>query len=257
MKKSNYEVEVLVNGHSLKEYLHEGNFYIEGKKKNEFSLRIRNHGSDKILAVPTVDGISVLDGKEASYNSRGYIIDGHDSITIDGWRTSDSEVAKFYFTNPQDSYGGKTNKDSNLGVIGVAVFKEVVQYTGISYGNINPYSKDWKFNDYSHIPKPNWSAPGDATLRCLNNESRESSAGANNMFAMSAASSPELGTGFGESKRSEVVTVSFTKRDNPEEVFELFYNTKEQLKVLGIDFNRPHYVTPSAFPKNGYCEPPK
>ena len=105
MKKSNYEFEIVVNGKPLKEYYHESKNYIEGKKNTEFSLRIKNNGSAKILAIPSVDVLSAMDGKKASFDSSGYVISGYDSMTIDGWRTSDDEVAKFYFSNPEDSYG--------------------------------------------------------------------------------------------------------------------------------------------------------
>lgn len=70
-------------------------------------------------------------------------------------------------------------------------------------------------------------------------------------------SNQELGTGFGESKRSEVREVEFDRESNPDAVFELFYNTKEELLKIGIDFDsKPVYITPQAFPGK-YCEPPK
>ena len=91
MQKSNYEVEVLVNGHPIKEYYKDGKIYIEGRKGCEYSLRIKNNGWKKIVVIPTIDGVSVMNGKQASYDSPGYIISGYNSLTIDGWRTSDSE----------------------------------------------------------------------------------------------------------------------------------------------------------------------
>jgi hypothetical protein len=66
-----------------------------------------------------------------------------------------------------------------------------------------------------------------------------------------------LGTGFGQEKTSEVTKVSFDSENQPTEVFSLFYNTKANLEALGIEFTKPVYVTPSAFPKeSGYCEKP-
>ena len=124
MKKSNYEVDIVVNGKPLKEYYHEGKTYIEGKKKTEFSLRIKNNGSAKIVAIPSVDGLSAMNGKIASFNSGGYVINGYDSIIIDGWRKSDKEVARFYFSDPEDSYSQRKGDGNNLGIIGVAVFQE-------------------------------------------------------------------------------------------------------------------------------------
>jgi len=124
MLKSTFEFEVLVNGHPAKEFYHKGNSYIEGKEGSKFSLRMRNNSSNKALFVPTVDGLSIMDGKEASFDSRGYIVPAYDAITIDGWRTSDDKVAEFFFASPKSSYAKKMHKGNNLGVIGCAVFKE-------------------------------------------------------------------------------------------------------------------------------------
>src|SRR3990167_11362661 len=124
MTKNNYEVDILINGRPVKKYKHEGKLYIEGRKGSRFSLRIRNNGWDEILAVPSVDGLSVMDGKLCSIDkSRGYIIKAHSAVTIDGWRTSDKEVAEFYFSDLDNSYAERSgNGVQNTGIIGVAIF---------------------------------------------------------------------------------------------------------------------------------------
>ena len=129
MNKSNYIVEILANGHPLQEYFEKGKHYIEARKGTEFSLRIKNNGFKRILAVPSVDGLSVLDGKEAGEESSGYIINGYDSLTIDGWRVSDSEVRKFFFSNPEESYAKRKSNGDNLGVIGIAIYREKENHT--------------------------------------------------------------------------------------------------------------------------------
>jgi len=111
MTKNNYEVEVLVNGRPVKEYSHEFRTYIEGKQKTTFSLRLKNNSSVRKLFVPSIDGLSVMDGKECSFDSSGYIVGPYSSITIDGWRTSDSEVAQFYFSDAKSSYRKRMGKE--------------------------------------------------------------------------------------------------------------------------------------------------
>lgn len=285
MKKSNYEVDILVNGKPLKEYYHDKKNYIEGKRNTEFSLRIKNNGSTRISAVPSVDGLSVMDGKKASFNSSGYIIDGYDSMTIDGWRISDSEVAKFYFSNSEDSYGKRKGEGDNLGIIGLVIFEEkhninndikdlfdkFEQKPCIPYvPPICPYPKRWPYHD-REIWCSNHSSPLYETSSQIMNLSSNATGGGKAMISASSSSvshsnpqnevtrgvSQEIGTGWGEAKKSEVTTVNFEREKNSSVVFEIYYNTRKQLEKIGIDFTKkPVYVTPQAFPGQ-YCEPPQ
>jgi len=259
MIKSNYEVWILVHGHPVKEYYKDGKTYIEGRKGIEFSLKIKNNGYKRILAVPTIDGLSVLNGKEASYNSPGYIIDGYDSIVIEGWRTSKSEIAKFYFTNPEDSYSKRTGKKDNLGVIGVAIFKE---RESIYRTFINEYQEQYFFEGSKIWPwwregSDNWTLTNTSqSTLSLNSDNTNLSKSFNKINCASNVSQ-DIGTGFGKNKESQVTTVEFNREDNSDAVFTIFYNIRKQLEKIGVDFNeRPKYAAPQAFP-NGFCEPPK
>ncbi len=279
MQKRNYEVEVLVNGHPVKEYYKDGSVYIEGRKGVKFSIKIKNNGYSRILAIPTIDGLSVMNGKDANYDSPGYIINGYDSITIDGWRTSDKEVAEFYFSSQKDSYRKRIGKNGNLGIIGVAIFREKPSYC--AGATITLPTIPIPYHSYPNYPwdSPNypWSYPwddniywgGGATyttttpaISCLTADA--TGAGVNvtgSAKAMSmqdtCAASSDLGTGFGEQKRSEVMKVDFDRESSPDSKFEIFYNTKRQLEKLGIDFDiKPKYIVPQAFPGE-YCESPK
>ena len=78
-----------------------------------------------------------------------------------------------------------------------------------------------------------------------------------NRVSAKATSSAGLGTGFGQDKYSPVTTVDFEKEGSPSEVFSIYYNTRENLEAIGVEFRRAVYVTPSAFPnEDGYCERP-
>lgn len=277
MTKSSYEVEILINGSSAKEYRKDGKTYIEGRQKQTFSLRIQNHSSDRILAIPTIDGLSVLDGKHGSYDSGGYVIKPFSSTTIHGWRTSDKEVAEFYFSGIEESYASKMSKGGNQGVIGVAIYKEKVPvtytYTQTTFPdkqNYPPFPKypqtPWQFpnrkQDYWNQGPEYWlgDSQSDATI---NNQMFYGSNVSSNLTLSTDSgnanfqkASQELGTGFGKTKRSEVETVTFN-RDDIAEIFTIYYNTRSELEKLGIDFReRVQYIAPRAFPGE-YCEPPR
>ncbi len=248
MLKSNYEVEILVNGHPVKEYFwNNGRVYIEGRKSNNFSIRIKNNGWKRIVAIPSVDGLSVMNGKDAKFNSGGYIINGYSSITIDGWRTSEKEIAKFYFTDPEDSYAERTDNGKNLGVIGIVIFREKEKPDFLERFK---KTNIWPYNDIVEPQK--WPKDKD-TIRMFNMNSDVSCQ--NRCYALSNMKQ-EIGTGFGETKRDEVITVDFDREDSADAIFEIFYNTRKQLEKMGMDFSEPKYVTPVAFPGQ-WCEPPK
>lgn len=247
MTKSQYEIEVLVNGKPLKEYMHEGKVYVEGRKETTFSLRLRNNSQEKKLFIPTIDGLSVIDGKDASFDSGGYIVKPYSAMTVDGWRVSNAEVASFYFSSPKDSYRKQLKKGNNIGVIGCAVFSEK-KYVQNNFfigqnGGINATS--W----------PEGSVTCSSTSMDFICDSYDVSA--KNLSTSSVRSvSNDLGTGWGASKQSTVVEVEFTRAEYPAETFEIYYNTREQLLNIGVDFAKePIYVVPQAFPGR-YCPPP-
>jgi hypothetical protein len=258
MLKSNYEFEVKVNGSTAKEYYHNGSHYIEGREGQCFSLRMKNNSGSRVLFVPTVDGLSIMSGQEASFKSRGYIVNAYDSLTIDGWRTSDNKVAEFFFSSPKGSYAKKIGKGGNLGVIGCAVFKEkqpqIVER--IVYIEKQPWSNPHHdpYNLGSGTAGGNviglsGVTPGLYNVQCLG--------GGGSSIKTTNYSASNLGTGFGQEKVSPTVTVSFEKEESPTETFHLYYNTRRALEDLGVEFYKPVYVAPSAFPnEEGYCQRP-
>lgn len=277
MIKSSYEVEVLVNGRPLKEYLHQDKLFIEGKEGSKFSLRFRNNSAERKLFTPSIDGLSIMDGKEAHFDSSGYIVHPYSTLTIDGWRTSDKEVAQFFFSSPGKSYAKRKGKGQNIGVIGCAVFGEKRQpkyidhrdYLPDIFPNQPPLPKRWPFDDM-----PRWLSTSGLPSQNLLNQSEtkwessslsiDSGGQVNAMYSNSdgvkkSYSNQALGTGWGDQKRSEVTTVTFEREDSPREVFTALYNSREELEKMGITFAKePVYVSPSAFPaETQYCEPPR
>src|SRR5947208_3637314 len=112
------------DGTALNVYVKDGQRYIVGTPGHEYAVRIRNCTGERILAVASVDGVNVVSGETASPDQSGYVIDPYGSVEIVGWRKSLERMAAFYFTDLRDSYAARTGRPGNVGVIGVAVFKE-------------------------------------------------------------------------------------------------------------------------------------
>jgi hypothetical protein len=85
---------------------------------------VRNATDARFEIVASVDGLDVIDGRPADPVRRGYLIDPHGVLAIDGFRTSDDAVAAFRFGRVADSYAAQTGSDRNVGVIGLAIFAE-------------------------------------------------------------------------------------------------------------------------------------
>ncbi len=283
MQKSNFEVEVLVNGKPAKEYYHKGDTFIEGREGTHFSLRLRNNSSSRVLFVPSIDGLSVMDGKNASFDSSGYIVKAHSTVIIDGWRVSNEEVAQFFFAKKEDSYGEQMGRSSNVGIVGCAVFNEAkpvpsnyyrsvaatawpplgeptVTFTGMDLGKEKNFFET-KVSSYLPDKRLDWDAGVLTTSNLTSNPGAINTVQALNPQGDIGPSSLKvesaLGTGWGEYKESGVVTVEFERQSAPASMFSILYNTRENLEKIGVNLNREAvYVTPQAFPGQ-YCEVPK
>ena len=101
-----------------------GRTLIVGQDGGRYRIIVRNATTARFEIVASVDGLDVIDGKPADPNRRGYIVDPHDTLVIDGFRTSDANVAAFRFGRVSSSYAAQTSGDRNVGVVGLAIFAE-------------------------------------------------------------------------------------------------------------------------------------
>jgi hypothetical protein len=101
-----------------------GRALIVGQDGARYKIVVRNATVARFEVVASVDGLDVIDGKPADPNRRGYIVDPHDVLVIDGFRMSDANVAAFRFGRVADSYAAQTSGDRNVGVVGLAIFSE-------------------------------------------------------------------------------------------------------------------------------------
>lgn len=111
-------------GNTLPGYAARDRSLVIGSDGARYKIVVRNGTTARFEIVASVDGLDVIDGKPADPNRRGYIVDPHGVLVIDGFRTSDDAVAAFRFGTVADSYAAQTSGDRNVGVIGLALFAE-------------------------------------------------------------------------------------------------------------------------------------
>jgi len=101
-----------------------GRTYVVGQQGERYTIVITNQTGGRFEVVASVDGLDVIDGELASVAKRGYLLQPHGRLEIDGYRRTDSTVAAFRFGRVRDSYAARTRGDRNVGVIGIALFAE-------------------------------------------------------------------------------------------------------------------------------------
>ncbi len=118
-------IEVLVNGESSREYHARGTTYVEARQGAEYSLRLSNRSDIRVAVALAVDGLNSIDAKTTSAATAAkWVLDPWETITIDGWQTSQEAARRFVFTTEPDSYGAWLGRTDNLGVIEAVVFRE-------------------------------------------------------------------------------------------------------------------------------------
>ena len=108
----------------LSTYFYHGEYWVAGRPGARYAIEIRNRLGERLLAVTSVDGVNVISGETAGWDQVGYVFDPEQRTEITGWRKSDAEVAAFTFTRTPSSYAARTGRPANIGVIGVALFRE-------------------------------------------------------------------------------------------------------------------------------------
>lgn len=237
---------VTANGNKITEFTKDGRTFVEGRKGSEYKIKVTNHSNTRIKVIISVDGLDIVTGKRATPNSGGYLIKAYDTETLEGWRISDDQVRKFFFTTGKQSYNNKTSNDTNnIGVIGVMAYKEII-----------PITNSHSILDANRIYQPNnfWGSISDTHVT---NTILGSTAALNAMSCSVRSATPKsiasVGTGMGEVKESKVTTVQAKFENSPFAVMEIFYKTRKELEAMGIKVTQPkEKPLPSAFA--GYCK---
>jgi hypothetical protein len=111
-------------GNELSAYRGNSRTVAVGQNGQRYTIVIRNNTNERFEVVLSVDGLDVLDGREAAYGKRGYLIDPYGTLEVEGFRQSSDAVASFRFGSVSDSYAARTGSARNVGVIGAAAFGE-------------------------------------------------------------------------------------------------------------------------------------
>lgn len=100
-------------------------YFLAANDGQSYQLRYSNTSQQTFEIVASVDGLDVLDGRQASRSKSGYVLRPYSSFAIEGFRKSNSSVASFTFSKPQDSYAANSSSGSiqNTGVIGTVVYE--------------------------------------------------------------------------------------------------------------------------------------
>lgn len=120
-----FDVQVLVDGQPLEEYVARGKSYVEAIAGAEYELRIRNPLPYRVAVALSVDGLNTIDARHTTaWNASKWVIEPYGSINVSGWQMSSERARRFYFTSERDSYGAKLGQTTNLGNISAVFFRE-------------------------------------------------------------------------------------------------------------------------------------
>ena len=253
------------SGAMLAVYEKDGQRYVVGTPGHEYEIRIRNGTGERILAVTSVDGVNVVSGETASPAQSGYVIDAGSGVDIAGWRRNLERTAAFYFTDLGDSYAARTGRPNDVGVIGVAIFRERSRASLLSSlrDKLAAHEEARRENgDFPASPAP--AARSDAptaeaadSTRAARQEADAAAAGAATQpRAFTAA--PKLGTGFGRDETSFAQRVRFERAStSPVETIAIRYDRRDNLIAMGV-LPQPRYAqrTPDPFPAMQFVPAP-
>lgn len=222
-------------------HAHDGQYWIAGTPGHRYAVCLRNNTGERVLAVLSVDGVNAVSGETASAQQAGYVLGPWQSTEVAGWRKSLSDIAQFEFTALSDSYAARTGRPNNVGVIGVAVFRER-QPVYRRYGN-----EISRQDARAPTAKAESQAPGAPAADALGSVRSEAKARGPMPAPMPQES---LGTGHGAREWSHARQVEF-QRDSrhPTEVHAIRYDSQRNLIAMGVIPRpyRPSYA-PDPFP---------
>jgi len=250
-------------GATLPLYYHRGEYWVAGRYGAKYAIAVRNKLGERLLAVTAVDGVNVLNGETAAWDQTGYVFSPWQQYQVTGWRKSSSEVAAFEFSALGDSYAGRTGRPANVGVIGVALFREqppepVVQapvYPSPSRAEREADAPaSLRALPAAPVPLAESPAAGKSALADRMTGGAEASASAEGLLRkpqISPQPAPKLGTGHGARESSVVSHTSFARlQAQPNEVIRIRYDSRENLIASGV-IREPAEQYPNPFPQSG------
>ena len=245
------EVEVLVDGISLQEYLARGRRYIEAREGAEYEVSLRNTLPVRVAVALSVDGLNSIDAKHTTaWNASKWVIGPYQTIRIGGWQMSSESARRFYFTTERDSYAAKLGQAANLGLISAVVFRERTRQIFPITPRVEPMDRDGRRDERESSAKSKAPSAGNSTL------------GRSSSQPIPAPDDESAATGIGRSVRHDVRWVNLDLEPRPAGEVTIRYEYRAALVRLGI-FPRP-YPQPDVLGRRerakgfegGYCPEP-
>ena len=237
-------------GQTLHVWRDHGRPVVAGRPGDRYALRLVNNSGERVLAVVAIDGVNVISGETAAVSQRGYVLGPWERAEVNGWRKSESEIAAFEFTSLADSYAARTGRPLDVGVIGVAVFREAAP---LEVSDTRPTPRLHESAKAAPAPEPSPMAPALPAPESR----RADAAGALAPPDMSAAARSRapvaherLGTGHGARETDYLRIVPFERAGaQPDQRLEIRYDSYENLAAAGIvPPPRVASTAPHAFP---------
>lgn len=228
---------------NLENYFSRNQTYVAGRPGHRYSVVLHNQTGERVLAVLSVDGVNAVSGQTASASQTGYVLAPYQRMEIRGWRKSMQDVAQFRFTDLPDSYAARTGRPDNVGVIGVAVFRER------RYQHYNQYEEDdgYRGRDERYASKSSERNQAGAASDAA------APAPAMKRSMAEAQSRQELGTEHGERRYDPARQTTFERESSyPNQVSKIYYDSYDALVSRGIirdyRYHNRNRGVPDAFP---------
>ncbi|MDR0276062.1 MAG: hypothetical protein LBI48_12155 [Burkholderiaceae bacterium] len=222
------------SGARLPVYGHKGQWWVEGRPGARYAIAVRNATGARVLGVMSVDGVNVISGETAGWEQTGYVLSPWQSAQITGWRKSDLEVAAFNFTALPNSYAARTGRPDNVGVIGLAVFREKApEPPPVALAPPADAAREGR-SDRLAQPSARTGAAADAQME--------------NRALGSQPAAPRLGTGHGARESAWASHTEFERRTvRPDEIVTIRYDSRANLVAMGV-MTAPYRPAPRPAP---------
>lgn len=251
-------------GQTLPIHQHQGRYWVAGQPGSRYAVRVHNKSGGRLMSVIAVDGVNVVSGETAGIEQTGYVFSPRERHDIAGWRKSQAQVAAFFFTPIANSYAARTGRPDDVGVIGVALFREkppavsnIAPPRPIPYGRRDSSGAGSSADMRERAEAPAAPAAQGGPSGSLGAADR---AVAESRAPAPAQPEKKLGTGHGARESAWVEYTAFQRaQDTPDEVITIAYDSRENLVAMGVirEPRLPQRPRPfPAQPEIGYVQDP-
>lgn len=256
-------VSMMIGGLPVRKIRHAGRTYLPVMDGDEFTILVENNTRERVAAIVSVDGRSIMSGESASHNDTGYVVRAYGRVEIKGFRKGLDASKKFVVTTSSgDSYDERRGgSGANKGVIGVVIKPEkkvkVTRHNDILLAtkcgqpnrNDDVYSENCYNMDFAERETPTSGGivlpDSEPRMKCCSFSGQTTNSTARR-FTKSA--SAPAGTKMGDLQRDRVVEVDFEEDNSRKSVITLYYDTVEGLKNKGVPIEYLNPLNPDPFP---------